>query len=70
MVIDYKATISYINLLKEDLAIFRIKPNESQVPDFKAGQYLTLGIFIPDEKKWTDGHIPLYHHHSKKNILN
>ena len=51
MVIDYKATISYINLLKEDLAIFRIKPNESQVPDFKAGQYLTLGIFILDEKK-------------------
>jgi ferredoxin/flavodoxin---NADP+ reductase len=51
MVIDYKATISYINLLKEDLAIFRIKPNEDQVPDFKPGQYLTLGIFIPDEKK-------------------
>jgi ferredoxin--NADP+ reductase len=51
MVIDYKATISYINLLKEDLAIFRIKPHEGQIPDFKAGQYLTLGIFIPDEKK-------------------
>jgi len=51
MVIDYKATISYINLLKEDLAIFRIKPNEGQVTDFKAGQYLTLGIFFPDENK-------------------
>ncbi len=51
MVIDYKATISYINLLKEDLAIFRIKPNEGQVPDYKAGQYLTLGIFITDENR-------------------
>ncbi|MGN6629535.1 MAG: FAD-binding oxidoreductase [Candidatus Nitrosocosmicus sp.] len=51
MVLDYKGTISYIGLLKEDLAIFRIAPNESQVPDFKAGQYLTLGIFNPEENK-------------------
>ena len=51
MVLDYKGTISYIGLLKEDLAIFRIKPNEYNVPDFKPGQYLTLGIFNPEENK-------------------
>lgn len=51
MVLDNKGTISYIGLLKEDLAIFRITPNERQVPDFKPGQYLTLGIFNPEENK-------------------
>jgi ferredoxin/flavodoxin---NADP+ reductase len=51
MVMDYKATISYIGLLKDDLAIFRIKPIEGQVPDYKPGQFLTLGIFVPIEGK-------------------
>lgn len=51
MVLDNKGTISYIGLLKEDLAIFRITPNECQVPDFKPGQYLTLGIFNHEENK-------------------
>ena len=51
MVLDYKGIISYIGLLKEDLAIFRIKPNEGEVPDFKPGQYLTLGIFDHEENK-------------------
>ena len=51
MVVDNKATISYISVLKEDLAIFRIKPNEGQVPDFKPGQFVTLGVNVPSEKK-------------------
>jgi ferredoxin/flavodoxin---NADP+ reductase len=51
MVVDNKATISYISVLKEDLAIFRIKPNEGQVPDFKPGQFVTLGVNVPIEKK-------------------
>ena len=51
MVLDNKGTISYIGLLKEDLAIFRIKPNEGQVPDFKPGQFVTLGVNVPSEKK-------------------
>ena len=51
MVVDNKATISYINVLKEDLAIFRIKPNEGQVPDFKPGQFVTLGVNVPSEEK-------------------
>lgn len=51
MVVDKKATISYISLIKEDLAIFHIKPNEGMVPDFKPGQFLTLGVFVPNEGK-------------------
>jgi len=50
MVVDNKATISYINLIKEDLAVFHITP-KNQVPDFKPGQFLTLGVFVPDEGK-------------------
>ncbi|MER5176659.1 MAG: FAD-binding oxidoreductase [Candidatus Nitrosocosmicus sp.] len=51
MVVDNKATITYIRVLKEDLSIFRVKPNESQVPDFKPGQFVTLGVNVPSEKK-------------------
>lgn len=51
MVVDNKATISYISVLKEDLAIFHIKPNEGQVPDFKPGQFVTLGVNVPSESK-------------------
>jgi ferredoxin/flavodoxin---NADP+ reductase len=51
MVVDNKATVSYVRVLKEDLAIFRIKPSEGLVPDFKAGQFVTLGLHIPSEGK-------------------
>jgi ferredoxin--NADP+ reductase len=51
MVVDNKATVSYIRVLKEDLSIFRIKPSEGPVPDFKAGQFVTLGLHIPSEGK-------------------
>jgi len=51
MVVDNKATISYINVLKEDLAIFRIKPNEGQISDFKPGQFVTIGVNVPSEGK-------------------
>ncbi|ALI36322.1 Ferredoxin--NADP reductase [Candidatus Nitrosocosmicus oleophilus] len=51
MVVDNKATVSYIRVLKEDLAIFHIKPNEGQVPDFKPGQFVTLGLNVPNEGK-------------------
>ena len=36
-------TISYTQLLREDLGIFRVTPDNG-VPDFKAGQFLTLGL--------------------------
>ena len=47
MVVDNKATVTYVQLLKEDLLIMRIVPNEGSVPDFKAGQFLTLGLPNP-----------------------
>ena len=51
MVVDNKGTISYIRVLKEDLAIIRVTPNDSPIPDFKAGQFVTLGLHIPTEGK-------------------
>ena len=50
MVVDNKATITYVQLLKEDLGIIiRFVPNEGPVPDFKAGQFITLGLPNPAE---------------------
>ncbi len=49
MVVDNKATITYIQLLKEDLGIFRLVPNDGQVPDFHAGQFITIGLPNPTE---------------------
>src|SRR6059036_1959171 len=51
MVVDNKGIISYLRVLKEDLIIFRIKPSEDKVPDFKAGQFVTIGLHIPSEGK-------------------
>jgi ferredoxin/flavodoxin---NADP+ reductase len=51
MVVDNKARITYIRVLKEDLAIFRIEPSDGPVSDFKAGQFVTLGLHIPSEGK-------------------
>ena len=49
MVVDNKATITYVQLLKEDLAIFRLVPNDGQVPDYQAGQFITIGLPNPTE---------------------
>jgi len=46
--VDHKGTITYTQLLKEDLLIFRFVPDEG-MPDYKAGQFLTLGFHIPAE---------------------
>src|SRR5690606_24561946 len=51
MVVDNKGKISYIQIIKEDLAIFHITPDNGQVPDFKAGQFVTLGLHVPSEGK-------------------
>lgn len=48
MVKDNKGKITYIQNQKEDLAIFRITPEEG-VPDYKAGQFLTLGMPVEAE---------------------
>lgn len=49
VVVDNLATITYIHVLKEDLAIFRLVPHDGTVPEYKAGQFLTAGLPNPAE---------------------
>jgi len=44
MVVDNKATVTYVQLLKEDLLVMRIVPKDGPIPDYQAGQFLTLGL--------------------------
>ena len=50
MVVEIKAKVIYRELLKEDLAIIRLLP-EKGMPQYKTGQFLTIGLPIPSEKK-------------------
>ncbi len=49
MVVDNKGTVTYVHLLKEDLVIIRMVPNDGPVPDYKPGQFITLGLPNPVE---------------------
>jgi len=49
VVVDNTATITYIQLLKEDLVIMRLVPNDGQVPEFRTGQFITIGMPNPTE---------------------
>ncbi len=49
LVVDNKATITYVQLLKEDLVVIRLVPNDEPVPEFEAGQFITLGMPNPNE---------------------
>ncbi len=49
MVVDNKATVTYVQLLKEDLVIIRMVPIDSPVPEFEPGQFITLGLANPAE---------------------
>ncbi|MFL6521856.1 MAG: FAD-binding oxidoreductase [Nitrososphaera sp.] len=51
MVVDNKAKLSYVQIIKEDLGIFHITPDNGPIPDFKAGQFVTLGFHIQSEGK-------------------
>ena len=52
MVVDNKGRVTYVRVLKEDLSIIRVSTLDGQpIPDFKAGQFVTLGSYIPNEKK-------------------
>jgi ferredoxin/flavodoxin---NADP+ reductase len=51
MVVDNRGIISYVRVLKEDLSIFKVTPTDSPVPDFKAGQFVTIGLHNPNEGK-------------------
>jgi len=48
MVTEMKAKVIYTNLLKEDLVIIRIRPDEG-MPDYVTGQFLTIGVIVPTE---------------------
>ena len=49
MAVDKKGKLTYIELLKEDLCIFRVVPDDGVIPDYQTGQFLTLGMPIPSE---------------------
>ena len=49
MAIDKKGTLTYIHLQKEDLAVFRVVPEDGIIPDYEAGQFITVGMPIPSE---------------------
>jgi len=49
VVAENKATVSYTQLLKEDLLIFRLVPNNGVIPDYEAGQFVTVGIPVVAE---------------------
>lgn len=51
MVVESKAIISYIQIQKEDLGVFRLTPKEGEVPQYKSGQFITLGANVPSENK-------------------
>ncbi len=50
MVSEMKATVTYMEMIKEDLVIMRVVP-ENGVPKYRTGQFLTIGLPIPAEKK-------------------
>jgi len=50
MVSEMKARVVYRELLKEDLVIIRLVP-ENGMPVYQTGQFLTIGLPIPAEKK-------------------
>jgi ferredoxin--NADP+ reductase len=50
MVVEMKAKVVYRELLKEDLVIIRLVP-ENGMPEYQTGQFLTIGLPIPAEKK-------------------
>ena len=50
MVSEARAKITYMELLREDLVVIRIVP-ENGMPEYKTGQFLTIGVPIPSEQK-------------------
>jgi len=51
VVVDNKATLTYIQVHKEDLALFRLVPQDGPVPEYKSGQFITIGMHVPSENK-------------------
>jgi ferredoxin--NADP+ reductase len=51
VVVDNQATLTYIQVQKEDLATFRLVPKDGPVPEYKPGQFITIGMHVPSENK-------------------
>ncbi len=49
MVVDNKATVTYVQLLKDDLMVMRFVPSDGEVPQYKAGQFITIGHTVKSE---------------------
>lgn len=49
MVAEGTSKLTYIQKLKDDLMICRMIPDDVPVPDYKAGQYVILGMPNPNE---------------------
>jgi len=49
MAVDKKATLTYVQLMKEALAVFRLVPDDGIIPDYEAGQFITVGMPISTE---------------------
>ncbi len=50
MVKEMKAKLIYREVLKEDLVILRFVP-EKGMPEYRTGQFHTIGLPIPAEKR-------------------
>lgn len=49
MVSEQKATVTYVELLREDLVILRIVPEDGVIPEYQTGQFLTIGVNVMAE---------------------
>ena len=59
-----KAIITYVQLLKEDLAIFRLVPDNGVVPEYDAGQFITIGM--PIKRRGQNNQKSILLHHIQK----
>ena len=49
MVLDNKGIVTYTQFLREDLVILRFVPENGIMPEYRTGQFLTIGVPIPTE---------------------
>ncbi len=49
MVVESTSTLTYIEKLKDDLMVCRLVPENKEIPEYKAGQYIIIGMPNPNE---------------------
>src|SRR3990170_252815 len=71
MVLDNKGIVTYTQFLREDLVILRFVPENGIMPEYRTGQFLTIGVPIPTENfKTVRRAYSIASHPKKKNFLN